>query len=112
MLPAVRVLQKLYSNNPKNTSIPGFGFRSPMLEQSVQDNLSDEAAAVGVYFRTRVERRAASKIATVGVTAFSRASRVTWIKYFSKGIVRFIPIVGYGMLAYDLYNLGDDLDLY
>jgi hypothetical protein len=39
-------------------------------------------------------------------------SKVTWLKYTTKGVSRFIPIVGWGLLAYDLYNLGEDLDLY
>jgi hypothetical protein len=39
-------------------------------------------------------------------------SKVTWLKYTTKGASRFIPIVGWGLLAYDLYNLGEDLELY
>jgi hypothetical protein len=68
--------------------------------------------AVADYVETRVVRRVTSKVATVGLGAFSAVSRVKWIKYVARGGVRFIPVIGYGMLAYDLYNLGEELEMY
>ena len=82
------------------------------LQDAVVENWGDEAEVFYEFLHTRAGRKLHAGIALHGVRAFGAVSRVTWVKYASKGIVRFIPVIGWGLLAYDLYNLGDDLDLY
>ncbi len=82
------------------------------LQDSLIDNWSDEAEVFREFMHTRAGRKLHAGIALHGVRTFGAVSRVTWVKYVAKGITRFIPVIGWGLLAYDLYNLGDDLDLY
>ncbi len=82
------------------------------LISAVAENWSDEIAAFRDFAVTRGERRFTAAVVSSGLSLASQASRVTWVRYAFKGMVRFIPIIGWGMLAYDLYNLGEDLDLY
>ncbi len=89
-----------------------YGVRSPLLEQSLVENWSDEVHAFRDFAVTRVGRhltRFAIGSAAVGVY---HATQIKWIRYSIKGVARFAPVVGWGLLAYDLYNLGEDLDLY
>ena len=86
--------------------------RSHQLESAVVENWTDETHAFRDFIATRGERRFTAAVVTSGLSFAAQASRVTWVKYTFKGMVRFIPIIGWGMLAYDLYNLGEDLDLY
>ena len=83
----------------------------PDIVDSVQS--SPTFHAIADYGRTSIGRRVTGKVVkpVVGLVA-REMSKVTWLKYTTKGATRFIPIVGWGLLAYDLYNLGEDLELY
>jgi hypothetical protein len=83
----------------------------PDIVDSVQS--SSTFHAVADYGRTRIGRRVTGKVVKPVVGLVTREiSKVTWLKYTTKGVSRFIPILGWGLLAYDLYNLGEDLELY
>lgn len=88
------------------------GFRSPKLEAAVVENWSDEIEAFRNFAVTRAGRQFTRAI--VGSVAYGayHATKIKWLRYTVKGAVRFVPIVGWGLLAYDLYNLGEDLDFY
>jgi len=83
----------------------------PNIVDSVQSSSTFHALAD--YGRTRVGRRVTGKVVkpVIGLVA-REMSKVTWLKYTTKGVTRFVPILGWGLLAYDLYNLGEDLELY
>lgn len=83
----------------------------PNLVDSVQS--SSTFHAVADFTRTRIGRRVTGKVVkpVVGLVA-RQVSKVTWLKYTTKGVTRFIPILGWGLLVYDLYNLGEDLEFY
>jgi hypothetical protein len=83
----------------------------PNLVDSVQS--SSTFHVVADFTRTRIGRRVTGKVVkpVVGLVA-RQVSKVTWLKYTTKGVTRFIPILGWGLLAYDLYNLGEDLEFY
>ena len=87
------------------------GYRSPILEQAAF-SLKDEVQSFRDFAVTRAGRQFTR--AVVGSVAYGayHATKIKWIRYTVKGAVRFVPIVGWGLLAYDLYNLGEDLDLY
>lgn len=87
------------------------GVRSPLLEKAAL-SLKDEVEAFRNFAVTRVGRQFTRAI--VGSVAYGafHATKIKWLRYTVKGAVRFVPIVGWGLLAYDLYNLGEDLDLY
>ncbi len=89
-----------------------YGNRSPQLEQAIFDNWSDEIEAFRDFAVTRGGRTITRTIGLSALTGVYHATKIRWIRYTVKGAVRFIPIVGWGLLAYDLYNLGEDLDLY
>ncbi len=89
-----------------------YGNRSPQLEQSIVDNWSDEIHAVGNFLATRAGRAITRTIGFSALTGVYHATKIRWIRYTVKGVTRFIPVLGWGLLAYDLYNLGEDLDLY
>ena len=88
------------------------GTVQPELQQAVIDNWGDEAEVFREFMHTRAGRKLHAAAALHGVRAFGAVSRVPWVRMASKGIVRLIPIVGWGLLAYDLYRLGDDLEFY
>ena len=115
LIPQLRVVDYVADNilQRESHSSPFFpGTVQPRLQQSVVENWSDEAEIFHEFMHTRAGRKLHAATALYGVRAFAAVSRVSWIKLASKGIVRVIPIVGWGLLAYDLYNLGDDLELY
>ncbi len=89
-----------------------YGNRSPQLEQAVIENWSDEVAAFRDFALTRGGRTVTRTIGLSALSGIYHATKVRWIRYTVKGAVRFIPVIGWGLLAYDLYNLGEDLDLY
>ncbi len=89
-----------------------YGVRSPLLEQSVVENWSDEAEAFRTFIGTRIGRHVTRAAVGASLGALYQATNIRWVRYSVKGVIRFVPVIGWGLLAYDLYNLGDDLDLY
>ncbi len=87
-------------------------YQSKLLQTSVVENLPDAVDAFRNFAITRVGRHAQRlAIGTVGVGVYL-ATDIKWIRYSIKGVAKFAPVIGWGLLAYDLYNLGEDLDLY
>ncbi len=87
-------------------------YSNKQLQQSVAENWSDEIAAFRTFAITRVGRHFTRfTLGSVGVGIY-QATNVKWIRYTIKGIARFAPVIGWGLLAYDLYHLGEDLDIY
>ena len=86
------------------------GFRSQQLETAVSSR-SEEIAAVGDFLETRAGRKIQSSIIGAGASAFV-SSPYRFVRFGAKGAVRMIPVVGWVLLAYDLYGLGEDLELY
>ncbi len=115
LIPQLRVVDYVADNilQRESHSSPFFpGTVQPKLQESMIDNWSDEAEVFREFLHTRAGRKLHAATALYGVRSFGAVSRVTWVKYIAKGITRFIPIIGWGLLAYDLYNLGDDLEFY
>ena len=101
---------------PESNYNPVFDYWRPRtVDPDIVDSVQSSSTfhAIADYGRTRIGRRVTGKVVkpVVGLVA-REMSKVTWLKYTTKGASRFIPIVGWGLLAYDLYNLGEDLELY
>ena len=113
MYAPVLVGKKFFESQPQH-SMPWMprAFTSPQLISSVQENLSDEASAVGDFLAVRGQRRITAAGLSFGLSVAYDLSRTRFFRYSIKGITRFVPVIGWGLLAYDLYNLGEDLDLY
>ena len=86
-------------------------YRSPLLEQAVLDR-RDEIEAFRDFAITRAGRHVTSTVVGASLGAMYQVSKCRWLRYTIKGVTRFVPVIGWGLLAYDLYNLGEDLDLY
>jgi len=85
------------------------GYRSTELETAVFE--SEEMAAVADFLETRVVRKVTGSVVGVGLRALT-SNPYRFVRFGAKGVLRFVPVVGWVMLAYDLYGLGDDLELY
>ena len=112
--PALRVLQYHY-DEVDQSSMPWLprAHRSTALESAVVDNWSDEMTAFRDFAATRVKRHITRfMVGSAGVGLLATFPQVKWLRYTVKGAARFAPVVGWGLLAYDLYHLGDDLDIY
>lgn len=62
-----------------------------------------------------VEKRvdAAIRASAVGTVLTAAASSPwRWVRFGAKGAIRLVPYVGWALLAYDLYELGDEMELY
>ncbi len=86
------------------------GIRSIALEDAVSSR-SEEISAVSDFLETRAGRKIRSSIIGAGASAFV-SSPYRFVRFGAKGAVRIIPVVGWVLLAYDLYGLGEDLELY
>ncbi len=86
------------------------GFRTHRLEAAVT-SLEPEIEIFREYAETRAGRRLQSAIIGTGASALV-SSPWRFVRFGAKGAVRLIPVVGWVMLAYDLYGLGEDLELY
>lgn len=99
-------LTKGSTSTPLSPSLP------PTVNQrllsSVDENWRHEAEAVGDFLRTRAGRRIDRAIVS---SALYLASETPWryIRFGSKLGARLVPVIGWGLLAYDLYVLGDEL---
>ncbi len=82
------------------------------LISAVAENWSDEIEAFRDFAVTRIGRHVTRAVVGASLVALYQMSNIRWLRYTVKGVTRFIPIVGWGLLAYDLYNLGEDLDMY
>ncbi len=112
MLPIYKLAHIL---NQQEDAIPGDflqdkGFRSVRLEESVLSH-SEEIAHVADFLETRAGRRLRASVIGAGASAFV-SSPYRFVRFGAKGAVRMIPVVGWVLLAYDLYGLGEDLELY
>ena len=85
------------------------GFRSTRLETAVFE--SEEVAAVADFLETRVIRKVKSSVVGTGLRALA-SNPYRFVRFGAKGALRMVPVVGWVMLAYDLYGLGDDLEIY
>ncbi len=86
------------------------GFRSQSLETAVQSR-SEEIEAVADFLETRTGRKIQSRVIGAGASALL-SSPYRFVRFGAKGAVRMIPVVGWALLAYDLYGLGEDLEFY
>ncbi len=82
------------------------------LIHAVSENWTDEVQAFRDFVITRVERHVTRAAVGASLGTVYHASNIRWLRYTIKGVTRFVPVIGWGLLAYDLYNLGEDLDLY
>lgn len=100
---------------PETQPGPHYSWRPLTVDTDIVDSVQSSSTfhAVADYTRTRIGRRFVGKIVkpVIGLAA-REVSKITWLKYTTKGVTRFIPVLGWGLLAYDLYNLGEDLELY
>lgn len=89
---------------------------SPSLEDvSVEGFTPEQVETMRQFVGTRVKRSANRAVATTvatGALEYATGAGITWLGYGARGALRFIPILGWGLLAYDLYNLGEDLEFY
>ncbi len=113
MLVPFVVGKKFFESQPQY-SMPWMprAYSAPELTTAVQENWSDEATAVGDFLAVRGQRRITAAGLSFGLSVAYDLSRTRFLRYSIKGITRFVPLIGWGFLAYDLYNLGEDLDLY
>ncbi len=81
------------------------------LVNSLHSNWGDEIAAFAEFHRTRTLRKI-QRIPVVAALSVAADTPWRWVRIGSKGLMRLVPVIGWGLLAYDLYVLGDDLDLY
>ncbi len=86
------------------------GFRSQRLETAVSSRI-EEIEAFREFSETRAGRRIQSSVIGAGASALV-SSPYRFVRFGAKGAVRMIPYVGWVLLAYDLYGLGEDLELY
>ena len=86
------------------------GFRSGKLETAVSSR-TEEIEAVADFLETRAGRRIKSSVIGAGASALV-SSPYRFVRFGAKGSLRMIPVVGWVLLAYDLYGLGEDLELY
>lgn len=92
-----------------------FHWRPLTVDTDVVDSVQSSPTfhAIADFGRTRIGRQVTGKLVKPVIGLVTREiSKVTWLKYTTKGVSRFLPIIGWGLLAYDLYNLGEDLELY
>jgi hypothetical protein len=75
------------------------------------DDVSDVAESFTDFAIVRSTRKLTSMVYQ-GISSQLSPSRIKWLRVGGKLGGRFIPVVGWGLLAYDLYNLGEDLDFY
>ena len=86
------------------------GFRSQRLETAVASR-TEEIEAFREFSETRVRRKVQSSVIGAAASALV-SSPYRFVRFGAKGAVRMIPVVGWVLLAYDLYGLGEDLELY
>ncbi len=81
------------------------------LSSAVVENWSDEIQAFRDFTETRVGRHL-QRIPVVAALTAATKTPWRWVRLGSKGALRLVPFVGWVLLAYDLYELGDELDIY
>ena len=86
------------------------GFRSQRLETAVSSR-SEEIEAVADFLETRAGRKIQRSVIGAGASALV-SSPYRFVRFGAKGALRMIPVVGWVLLAYDLYGLGEDLEMY
>ena len=86
------------------------GFRSQPLETAVSSR-SEEIEAVADFLETRAGRRIQRSVIGAGASALV-STPYRFVRYGAKGALRMIPVLGWVLLAYDLYGLGEDLEMY
>ncbi len=70
-----------------------------------------EEHPISDFVETRVKRAITASV--VGpVLSAAASSPWRWVRFGAKGAIRLVPYVGWAILAYDLYELGDEMDLY
>ncbi len=112
LIPVLRAGRYLMEQHEVTRPWEPRAYRSPALESAAADNLVDEVEAFRNFAVTRAGRRI-TRYAVGGALSFGYyAAGTQWLRYTIKGVTRFVPVIGWGLLAYDLYNLGEDLDLY
>lgn len=70
-----------------------------------------EAEPVAKFIRTRAGR-AITRIPVVAAIGLAAESPWKWVRLGSKGALRLVPFIGWGLLAYDVYTLGEEMDIY
>ncbi len=112
LIPVLRAGRHLIDQHSVSRPWEPRAYRSHDLESAVVENWSDEIDAFRTFAATRFGRHLTRfAIGSAGVGLY-QATQIKWIRYSIKGVAKFAPVIGWGLLAYDLYNLGEDLELY
>ena len=111
MIPQFRAAEYLYETLvPGETSTP-LTLAPYSYDRELSAAFLEEAEPFAEFIRTRVARRA-TRVPVLAAISLAVESPWRWVRLGSKGILRLAPFVGWGLLAYDLYTLGDELDIY
>ncbi len=86
--------------------------RDPYIEDFLTTFASTyEEHPVSDFVEKRVD--AAIRASVIGTVLGAAASSPwRWVRFGAKGAIRLVPYVGWAILAYDVYELGEEMDLY
>lgn len=86
--------------------------RDPHFEEFITSfSKTVEEHPVTDFLETRA-KRAVTGAVTGAALGLAQASSWKWVRFGARGAVRLVPYVGWALLAYDLYELGDEMELY
>ncbi len=80
-------------------------------DRELTESFLEHSEPLRDFIETRIGRRIV-RIPVVAALSAAASSPWRWVRIGSKGALRLVPVIGWGILAYDVYTLGEEMDIY